>query len=360
MVQGVLHHLVDHPRVEQRVVPEAVSRATLAPPALAFAHSRLALLEIAGSSGNTGSSGTGSTGSKPRIISSGSPFAGRQSGGLPRSSIYSGNAYGSGYGSYRGGAGIGFLPVAGLGLGFGYYPLLYGNNYYGGGEVSRVPSRARPARASTVSANEASHFSPQYGRYSNSARPGGPLAQASFNPPSLTSISPPQYAIYGDSNSIDTVMRSISSDCKAITVIKRIALNDDGIAPNTNTTLLPQINPVWVQSYYRASSFALSSYFTDSRITDPAALVNFTEPSTKPFLYEASLRDPTFEGCLNQTISRVLPIEGGSTSFAIKGIKVNQTGSSLVASLVVVLLSGGRRMELVLALVVCVLIVSSF
>ncbi|GAA5957838.1 hypothetical protein JCM8115_006263 [Rhodotorula mucilaginosa] len=266
--------------------------------------------------GGGGSSGTGSTsrtgqpgrsispynngGGAPRTIPAGTAFAGRQFGGLPRSQIYSGYGYGGGYGGFARGAalggvaGFGFGYVGGLGFPFGMWPLYYGPRYYGDDE---------------------------YGPHSNSSRPGGPLAASSFSPPGSAAGAPPQYMIYGDADSIDNATLALSEDCQAFTVVPLTHVQDDGAYPEgTNTTLLPALDPSNVLAYYRASSFALYSFFDDRQV-DPNATVNYTEPiSTQPYLFSASERDAAFQQCVNETLADALPIEDGyvETSGALR------------------------------------------
>lgn len=165
------------------------------------------------------------------------------------------------------------------------WPLYYGPRYYGDDE---------------------------YGPHSNSSRPGGPLAAASFSPPGSAAGAPPQYMIYGDADSIDNATLALSEDCQAYTVVPLTYVQDNGAYPDgTNTTMLPALDPSNVLAYYRASSFALYSFF-DDRQPDPNATVNYTEPiSTQPYLFPASERDAAFQQCVNETLADALPIEDG-------------------------------------------------
>ncbi|GAA5977189.1 hypothetical protein JCM10908_004889 [Rhodotorula pacifica] len=260
-----------------------------------------------GSTSRTGQPGRSispynSGGGSPRTIPAGTAFAGRQFGGLPRSQIYSGYGYGGGYGSFARGAafggvaGLGYGYVGGLGFPYGMWPLYYGPRYYGDDE---------------------------YGPHSNSSRPGGPLAAASFSPPGSAAGAPPQYLIYGDADSISNATTALTEDCAAYTVIPLTYVQDSGAYPDgTNTTLLPALDPSNVLEYYRASSFALYSFFYDRQV-NPNATVNYTEPiSTQPYLYSASLRNATFQQCVNETLGDALPIEDGyvETSGALQSV----------------------------------------
>ncbi|GAA5920437.1 hypothetical protein JCM1841_004550 [Sporobolomyces salmonicolor] len=215
-------------------------------------------------------------GGKPVSIPAGYPFAGRQVGGGTRSSIYSGRGYGSGYGAFAGGAalgGLGYYSVAGRPFPYGAWPLYYGGGYYDDGE---------------------------YGPYSNSSRPGGALAAASFSPESYVSSAPPQYMIYGDSD-------------------------DNGTYPSSvNETLLPSLDPTNVESYYRASSFALYSFFR-GQPSNPNPTVGYTSPtSATAYLYPTGQRNTAFESCVNDTISIALPIvDSTSDSAAHRGTTPN-------------------------------------
>ncbi|KAM0751207.1 hypothetical protein T439DRAFT_228126 [Meredithblackwellia eburnea MCA 4105] len=234
------------------------------------------------------SSSTYYGGGSPKTISSGSPFAGRSYGGGTRSNIYSGSGYGTGYGSYVSGtrSSGGFYPVRGYGFPFGFWPLYLGPTYYQDDE---------------------------YGPPTNDSRPGGPQAVASFSPPGVAPYAPPQYMVFGDQGSVANVSSLLVSNCSAVTTVSTTLLNSDMTYPDgTNVTLLPAIDPTYIDGYYRASSFALFSFFQGEVVNTSAALVNFTEPATKPTLYDASVRNSTFESCVNDTISNGLPIEAGS------------------------------------------------
>ncbi|GAA5867540.1 hypothetical protein JCM3774_003871 [Rhodotorula dairenensis] len=273
------------------------------------------------SGGSTGTSGSTSRtgqpgrsispynpgGGVPRTIPAGTAFAGRQFGGLPRSSIYSGRGYGGGYGNFAragalgGVAGFGFGYVGGLGFPFGMWPLYYGPRYYGDDE---------------------------YGPHSNDSRPGGPLAAASFSPAGSAAGAPPQYMIYGDADSVDNATLALGEDCGAYTVVPLTYVRDGGTYPDgTNTTLLPALDPSGVLAYYRASSFALYSFFDDRQV-DPDATVNYTEPiSTAPYLYPAAVRDVAFQQCVNESLADALPIEDGYVEQTSGGATVRRTSA---------------------------------
>ncbi|BGP01709.1 hypothetical protein NBRC10513v2_005348 [Rhodotorula toruloides] len=279
-------------------------------------------------------------GGVPRTIPVGGAFAGRQFGGATRSSIYSGYGYGGGYGTYARGAalggiaGYGYGRVAGLGFPFGFWPLYYGPHYYGDDE---------------------------YGPHSNSSRPGGPLAAASFSPPGGNNSAPPQYMVYGDQDSVGNVTQALASQCQAVAVVGSTPVTDNGTYPSsTNTTLLPALDPINVESYYRASSFALYSFFTDSAQQGQNATTNYTEPiSTPPFKYDASLRDRSFESCVNDTISASLPIEDGyqgDSSAATALCRKGARGQAWVATLAAVLVLSGARWQVSLVVALAVVV----
>ncbi|GAA6030448.1 hypothetical protein JCM8097_009113 [Rhodosporidiobolus ruineniae] len=271
-------------------------------------------------------------GGSPRTIAAGAPFAGRAFGGGQRSNIYAGRGYGGGYGRYAVGgaaAGVGFGYVAGLGFPYGYWPLYIGPHYYGGDE---------------------------YGRYGNYSRPGGALAVASFSSPSQSAQDPPQFLLYGDRSSVDEALSALTSDCSAVTVVGSTAVSDNGTyasnpssSSNSSAVLLPSLDPTYVQSYYRSSSFALYSFFADSANTDPAVLANFTLPAgqdtARTFLYPASAHNSTFEQCVNGTIGDALPIEEGSyaaeDSNAAGALRSSQGAVVGAVALAAVLLGGG-------------------
>ncbi|GAA5899524.1 hypothetical protein JCM5296_003728 [Sporobolomyces johnsonii] len=266
-------------------------------------------------------------GSKPVSIPAGYPFAGRQVGGGTRGSIYSGRGYGSGYGAFAGGAalgGLGYYSVAGRPFPYGVWPLYYGGGYYGDRE---------------------------YGPYSNSSRPGGALAAASFSPESYVSSAPPQYMIYGDSDSVSSVTSALTFNCSALIVIPSTPVSDNGTYPSSiNETLLPPLDPTNVEAYYRASSFALYSFF-QGQPPNPNATVGYTSPTNATaYLYPTGKRNATFESCVNDTISFALPIvDSTSDSAAHRGTAPDLV--AMVGVVVGVLLVSGTRWQLVVALV---------
>lgn len=182
---------------------------------------------------------------------------------------------------------------------------------------------------------------------------------ASFSSPSSSSTSAPEYSIYGDQESVGNVTEAIMSNCSAVTVVPSTPLDNDG-APTggANTSLLPEFDPTYVGSYYRASSFALSTYFDDvAAQVDPAATVNFTAPATKPSLYPAAERDVSFQQCVNDTIATALPIEDAAS--AALGLRTMPGATMGVAALCAVLLGGGERQMVVLVLAMLVLVAST-
>lgn len=179
---------------------------------------------------------------------------------------------------------------------------------------------------------------------------------ASFSSPSSSTTSPPEYSLYGDSASISNVTSALTSNCSALTVIASTILTANGSLPQgVNASLLPLYNPSYTEAYFRASSFALNSYFDDN-MPDPAAVVNFTAPTPAPILLPASRRNVSFEACLNDTIANALPIEQGS--WAVKGMQPNQGAAGLAALLVVGVLGGGRSQAMGMALVLVVVMMS--
>ena len=158
----------------------------------------------------------------------------------------------------------------------------------------------------------------QYGPATNSSRPGGPLAVVSFSPPSFNSTTAPQYMLFGDSVSIANVTSSLASNCSSVIVTPLTLITDARAYPaGQNLTLLPALDPAYVEEYYRASSFALFDFFTgqDANQTELGlARINFTVPTTTPTLYDPATINTTFLACVNATISNVLPIEAGSFS----------------------------------------------
>ena len=199
----------------------------------------------------------------------------------------------------------------------------------------------------------------EYGPYRNGSRPGGPLAAASFSPSPFNASVPPLYMVYGDEASIGNVTQALQDDCSATVVVGSTPVSDDGTFPSsTNTTLLPRLDPSNVLTYYRASSFALYSFF-EGQEADPAATVNYTESiSTAPFLYPAAARDVDFESCVNQTIQQTLPIEEGYTSAAYRGVEAGR-GQVLAAAALAVLVVNGVQWQVALVVVLAILTTAS-
>lgn len=179
----------------------------------------------------------------------------------------------------------------------------------------------------------------QYGPSDNASRPGGPLVASSFSSPA-SSFPLPQYLLHGDSTSINAILDSLTSQCSADILVPPTPLTgDNAYPPSTNFTLLPTPNPENIQQYYRDSSFALYGYFEDL-IPSPEASINFTAPSIEPFIYAASLRNTTFDACVNATISENLPIEDGTSGalrmgMMLQGVGVGAKGQLAVLALVV-------------------------
>lgn len=267
------------------------------------------------------------------------PFAGRQVGGGLRSGISSRGGYGSGYPLVAGAAigGLGYYGVSHLGFPYGYWPLYIGPHYYGDDE---------------------------YGPHTNSSRPGGPQVAASFSPAALGARAPPQYLVLGDRDSVSNVTEAIVTDCGAVIVVDSTPLQDDGTyGSGVNTTLLPPITPSNVEAYYRASSFALYSFF-EGQQNNSEALVNYTEPAVPDpvYYYPADQVNSTFATCVNQSISTWLPIQAaqdatttGATSGATPlALSATARRGSLAMLVGVLALSGLRpHFVLLLALLVC-------
>lgn len=183
---------------------------------------------------------------------------------------------------------------------------------------------------------------------------------ASFSSPSSSAAQPPQYALYGDATSVQSTSSALSSSCKAVTVVPSTQLDSNGSYPSgTNTTLLPPLDPTFTEQYYRASSFALQSYFDDvAASADPQATVNFTRPSPGPSLIPAAQRDAAFQQCVNETISQVLPIEQGS--WAVGAVRPSKVGAAGAVGLAMVFLGGGgKESQLMLVVVVALALVMS-
>ncbi|KAH8919850.1 hypothetical protein BT69DRAFT_1352821 [Atractiella rhizophila] len=238
-----------------------------------------------------GTFGRGSTassanrgGGRPIVIPAGSPFAGRTYGGATRGAIYGTAAFGAGY--------LGVLAlsnVAGRNFGFGFWPLYIGPRYYGDDE---------------------------YGPKDNSSRPGGPQIASSFNPPSLTATSPPQYIVYGDNSSVAFIAESLVWNCSAVIVGNETT--------TTNQTLLPSPAPQYDLQYYRESSFVLGNFFEGYTSPSPPLNDSAANNVTAPFLYPSTDRNLTFQDCVNYTIAANLPISNSAHSSKVRSsININ-------------------------------------
>jgi hypothetical protein len=98
----------------------------------------------------------------------------------------------------------------------------------------------------------------------------------------------------------------------------------------TNSTLYPPITPDLALMYYRESTFALLQFIQN---TSNASSVQTYDPNSGtsnstvlPLIYADSMRNLTFQNCVNVTIGNTLPIvapgSSGLSTGAIAGIVI--------------------------------------
>ncbi|KIM37034.1 hypothetical protein M413DRAFT_52636, partial [Hebeloma cylindrosporum] len=219
--------------------------------------------------------------SAPAVIPVGQPFAGRIAGGGTRSQIFgtsrclnsffvpSSRTYGSGY------PGIAGRGTAGRNFPFIFWPLAWPLSV-GGGAAAAVYL----------------HNHNEYGDPTNSSRPGGGMAIATF--PSLSN--PPTYfRVLADNATVLSLIEDLSSNCTSLLSTSSPYYSKT----NTPYTDIPQ--PEQVVQYYRASSIALSMDGYNNTATYAAA--DGTPDSPLPGTVDLRLLD-----CLNQTIGLAAPL----------------------------------------------------
>ncbi|GLB42473.1 hypothetical protein LshimejAT787_1104880 [Lyophyllum shimeji] len=216
----------------------------------------------------------GSGGGRPTTIPAGQPFAGRESGGGTRNQVYGTQQYGSGY------PGIAGRGVAGRGFPFVFWPIAWGG--IGG-----------------VGAAAYLHNS-EYGRPSNSTRPGGPMATATF----FSNAGNTTYRLISDNTTVAALIPDLSAACSS-------NLNSSSsTAPspyNDSFSALPQ--PEQTVQYYRGSTVAL----TLDGYNNTAALSSDDKTPDVPL---PSNIDRNLLSCLNQTIGAAVPLVDGVPSLS--------------------------------------------
>ncbi|KAI0715907.1 hypothetical protein C8T65DRAFT_642837 [Cerioporus squamosus] len=239
-----------------------------------------------GSSGSVGSRGSsvsvpGSTAGRSSAVSYGSgttkvvsipqgqPFAGRQSGGATRGSIYGNQQYGSGY------PGVSGLGTSGRNFPFVFWPLVWGGGLgYGAAYL---------------------HNNNEYGEPNNSSRPGGPMTQAAFSSNTTNST----FHVVADNTTVTALIASISSNCS-------FASNSSQTPSAFNGAVTDPLPEQAIQ-YYRASSVVL----TLDGYNDTAALTGDANATAPPL---PSNVDQTLLNCMNATIGEAVPLFEDSAS----------------------------------------------
>ncbi|KAA1475007.1 hypothetical protein DENSPDRAFT_841707 [Dentipellis sp. KUC8613] len=248
-----------------------------------------------GTSGGTGSGGVGSSGSrvpvsslpagksgataygggggKPVTIPSGQAFAGRSAGGGTRSDVYGTSVYGSGY------PGVATRGVAGLGLPFYFWPVVWGGTA-GVGTAAYL------------------HESHEYGEPNNSTRPGGPMTQARFQSNTTGSA----FHVLADNSTLTSLIASINSNCSSFDLATNGSSSTSAGSYDGSNPSDPQ--PEQAVQYYRASSVVLTldGYNNTNALNGSDTSVNAT-PVALP-----SNVDHTLLSCLNDTIGQGVPL----------------------------------------------------
>ncbi|KAI0063858.1 hypothetical protein BV25DRAFT_1990437 [Artomyces pyxidatus] len=218
--------------------------------------------------GKSSATTSGAGGGRPIVIPPGQPFSGRSAGGGTRTQVYGTNVYGSGYpgtANVRG--------VAGLGLPFYFWPVVWGGAGFGAGSYL--------------------HDEGEYGEPDNSTRPGGPMAQAQFQSNSTGSI----FHVLSDNSTVASLITSINANCSS-----DLSLSNSSTVPTAyDATNATDPKPEQAVQYYRSSSVVL----TLDGYNDTAALNNDTNAPATPL---PSGIDTTLLGCLNDTIGSSVPL----------------------------------------------------
>ncbi|KAJ7051511.1 hypothetical protein C8F01DRAFT_1066823 [Mycena amicta] len=244
------------------------------------------------SSGKTGSSSSGKTssssissggksrsastssfgGGKPIVIPIGQLFGGRSAGGVTRVQVFGTRSFGSGYpGFYTRG-------VNGRGFPFYFWPLAWGTGIgYGAGTYMHTD---------------------EYGEPTNTSRPGGAMASATFQ--SNASSSASTFHLIADNTTLTALIPTIASNCSS-------HLTSTSTTSNT-TTAFNSSSPAFpeqVVQYFRASSVALTlDGYNNSAVFAPE---NTTSDSPLPDGTDLVLLE-----CLNATIAQAVPLVDGA------------------------------------------------
>ncbi|KIM37037.1 hypothetical protein M413DRAFT_448756 [Hebeloma cylindrosporum] len=233
--------------------------------------SRTSTIKTGSSSTKSSTYGRGS--SVPAVIPAGQLFAGRIAGGGTRGQIFGTRTYGSGY------PGIAGRGTSGRNFPFIFWPLAW-PIAVGGGAATAVYL----------------HNHNEYGDPTNSSRPGGEMAIATF----LSLSSPPTYfRVLADNATVLSLIEDLSSNCTSLLSTSSPYYSKTS-APYTDT---PQ--PEQVVQYYRASSIALS---VDGYSNTATYAADGTPDSPLPETVDLKLLD-----CLNQTIALAAPLIDGAS-----------------------------------------------
>ncbi|KAJ7057281.1 hypothetical protein C8F01DRAFT_330085 [Mycena amicta] len=270
------------------------------------------------SSGKTGSSGSSSSGKsssssissggksrsastssfgggKPIVIPIGQLFGGRSAGGATRVQVFGTQcvffvfskvqvlktherSYGSGYpGFYTRG-------VNGRGFPFYFWPLAWGTGIgYGAGAYMHT--------------NE-------YGEPTNTSRPGGAMASATFQ--SNASSTASTFHLIADNTTLTALIPTIASNCSSH-LTSTSATSNTTTAFNSSSPSFPE----QVVQYFRASSVALTlDGYNNSAVFAPE---NTTSDSPLPDGTDLVLLE-----CLNATIAQAVPLVDGAMGMSMR------------------------------------------
>ncbi|TFK46613.1 hypothetical protein OE88DRAFT_1739236 [Heliocybe sulcata] len=226
---------------------------------------------------DTGASGKSATaysagGGKPFVMSSNSPFAGRQAGGGTRGQVYGTWTYGSGYPYGSHGPYVSDRPFP-----YVFWPIPIEPGYYG---------------------------SDEYDDRNGTARPGGHIATATIvgnGFPGTTDI----YRIIGDQLSVNAVMDALVTNC----TVKNATLE------SFDPRVYAYPRPEQIVQWYRASSFGLGLDSYNNTAALPSNMPS-SNTSALPSL-DSATRLPsglnmTFLACINTTIAASVPLVDAS------------------------------------------------
>jgi len=155
-------------------------------------------------------------------------------------------------------------------------------------------------------------------------RPGGGMTQYSLTPPAnVTDAANNMFALYGDLNSVDSLYRTLISDC--------------GVAGSLASNFT--INPNQTVQYYRGSSFALLLDGYDNMQPNITDTEGNSTSVTQPLAPLPTTVDASYLACLNNTIGPNVAFIDAATSGALAQMASLNIVLALPALLVALLLN---------------------